>query len=163
MKRTYTAIKWITSKAETEATIWLNMWKKTIRPIIQQFIYKMIHGTHLVRKYWRNINSYEEWEICSTCNKMESMDHIMTQCSENSTHLIWDLAKDFWPHRNIPWPNVDLGTILGCGWINMQPEDLGNKVSGNKGKRSPTGAQPNSSKSSCLNQHTLYHCKVWRP
>jgi len=122
MKLTRTAIKRITGEAETDATIWLNTQKKVIRPIIQQFIYKTMHGTHLVRKYWRNIDGYEEQETCSTCNETESMHHIMVQCRENSTHLIWKLVKDFWPHRNIPWPNIDLGTILRCGCINMQLE-----------------------------------------
>ena len=122
LKLTRTAIKRITSKAETNAAIWLSTRKNAIRPIIQQFIYKTMHGTHLVGKYWRNINGYEEQEICTTCNETESMDHIMTQCRENSTCLIWNLAKDFWPHRNIPWPNIDLGTILGCGCINVRPE-----------------------------------------
>jgi len=60
MKLTHTAIKRITGKAETDAAIWLNMQKKAIRLIIQQFIYKTIHRTHLVGKYWRNIDSYEE-------------------------------------------------------------------------------------------------------
>jgi len=57
-----------------------------------------------------------------TCNETESMNHIMTHCRENNTRLIWNLAKNFWPHRNIPWPNIDIGTILGCGCINMRPE-----------------------------------------
>jgi len=30
-------------------------------------------------------------------------------------------VKNFWLHRNIPWPEIDLGTILGCGGINMRP------------------------------------------
>jgi len=49
------------------------------------------------------------------------MSHIMIQCKEKNTQLIWDLAKNFWPHRNIPWPEINLGTILGCGCINMRP------------------------------------------
>jgi hypothetical protein len=27
------------------------------------------------------------------------------------------LAKNQWPHKNIPWPNISLGTILGCGCL----------------------------------------------
>ena len=81
----------------------------------------MIHSTHLIRKYWRNINSYEDQEICVSCNETELMSHIITQCKEKSMQLIWDLAKNFWPHRNIPWPEIDLGTILSCGCINVHP------------------------------------------
>jgi len=111
----------VTGKTETNATIWLSTQSKTMRPIIQQFLYKMIHGTHLVRKYWRNINRYEDREICMTCNETELMSHILTQCKEKNAQVIWHLAKNLWPHRNTPWPEISLGMILGCGSILLHP------------------------------------------
>jgi predicted transcriptional regulator len=111
---TCTAIKRIMSKLETDGVIWNNTRKKTVRPLIQQFLYKTIHSTHMVGKYWRNINGYEERETCTACNEMESMSHILMQCKEKSTQLIWHLTKNIWPHRNILWPNITLGTILDC-------------------------------------------------
>ena len=48
------------------------------------------------------------------------MCHIQTRC--RSTQIVWRLAKDLWPHRNIPWPEITLGTILGCGSINLQSD-----------------------------------------
>jgi len=121
LKLTHRAIKRITGNSETNTAIWQSTQRKVIRPIIQQFLYKMIHGTHLIGKYWRNINGYEDQEICASCNKTKLISHIITQCKEKSTQLIWDLAKNFWPHRNILWPEIDLGTILGCGCINVCP------------------------------------------
>jgi len=115
------AVRRVTGEAETNAAIWLSTRKKILRPIIQQFFYKTIHGTHLVGKYWRNINGYEDREICATCNETESMSHILTQCKEKNTQIIWLLAKNLWPHRNTPWPEVSLGTILGCGCIHLHP------------------------------------------
>ena len=76
----------------------------------------------MIGKYWRHIDGYEEREFCGTCNETESMDHILTQCKEKHTQLIWDLAKNLWPYRNIPWPEIDMGTILGCGCINLRTE-----------------------------------------
>jgi len=121
LKLTHRAIKRITGNSEMNAAIWQSTQRKAIRPIIQQFLYKTIYSTHLIGKYWRNINSYKDQEICASCNKTESMSHIITQCKEKSTQLIWDLTKNFWPHRNIPWPEIDLGTILSCGCINVHP------------------------------------------
>ena len=89
LQLTQTAIKRITREIETNAVIWKNTWKKTIRPLVQQFIYKTLHGTHLVRKYWSNINGYEEWKTCRTCNETKSMNHILTQCKERNTQTIW--------------------------------------------------------------------------
>ena len=114
------AIKRITGDVETNAAIWQGTRRKVIKPIIQQFLYRTLHGTHLVGKYWRNINGYEGREWCTTCNDTESMSHILTQCRETNTHVIWRLAMDLWPHRNIPWPEITLGTILGCGCINLR-------------------------------------------
>jgi len=76
----------------------------------------------MVGKYWQNINGYEGRETCATCNKTELMSHILTQCKEKHTQLIWDLAKNLWPHRNILWPKINMGTILGCGCFNLYPE-----------------------------------------
>jgi len=49
------------------------------------------------------------------------MDHILTKCKEQNTQRIWHLARNLWPHNNIPWPTPSLGTILGCGCINLRP------------------------------------------
>ena len=115
------AIKRITGEIETNAAIWKHTRKKTIRPIVQQFLYKTIHRTHMIRGYWSHINGYEERERCATCNETESMSHILTRCKEKNAQTIWQLAKAPWPHRNIPWPEITLGTILGCSNITLRP------------------------------------------
>ena len=78
---------------------------------------------HMIGKYWSNIPGYEDRVPCTTYNTTESMAHIMTQCSAPPNRTIWSLAKDFWPHENIPWPEINLGIILSCGCINMQHND----------------------------------------
>ena len=82
------AIKRVTGSLETNAAIWKNIRKTTIQPLIQQFLYRTMHGTHLVGKYWQHINRYEARETCTMCNETESMSHILTQCNEMSTQLI---------------------------------------------------------------------------
>lgn len=93
-----TAIKRVTGELETDATIWNSTRKASICPLIQQFLFKTMHGTHLIGKYWRHINGYEDREICATCYETESMSHILMQCKEKSTCLVWHLAKNLWPH-----------------------------------------------------------------
>jgi hypothetical protein len=120
LQLTRMAIKRITGEVETNAAIWRNMQRQVIRPIIQQFLYKTLYGTYLIGKYWRNINGYKERETCATCNETESMSHILTECREQYTQIVWWLAKNLWPHRNMAWPKITLGTILGCGCIHLQ-------------------------------------------
>jgi ribonuclease HI/exonuclease III len=119
---TQEAINHITGEWETDAAIWLSIRKPIIRPIVQQFLYKTIHNTHKVGRYWMNIPNYEERTTCMICDETESMSHILTQCNARATQKIWALARDIWPHDNIPWPEITIGTILGCGCINLQSE-----------------------------------------
>ena len=123
LRLTREALTQLTGENETNATIWRNLRKPTIRPIVQQFLYKVMHGTYMIGPFWTRINGYEDRGICATCNTTESMDHILTRCREQSTHLIWSLARNLWPHRNTPWPMIDLGTILGCGSITLHAEN----------------------------------------
>ena len=62
------------------------------------------------------------------CHVPESMEHILISCSERAVSLIWQLAKDLWPHEDIPWPEPNLGIILGCGSITELPNLRGGKI-----------------------------------
>ncbi|KAG1856448.1 hypothetical protein F4604DRAFT_1590317, partial [Suillus subluteus] len=55
----------------------------------------------------------------------ESMEHILTQCSDPTQKFIWDLASKLWPQCHRPWTDPNIGTILGCGTITIPsgPQD----------------------------------------
>ena len=78
IRLTREAIHHITKNLETDATIWRSIRIKTLRPLVQQFLYRTMHNTHRVGDYWSNLEGSEHREICRTCNTSESMDHIMT-------------------------------------------------------------------------------------
>src|SRR5437588_8367156 len=50
------SISQITGKTETNATLWQNLRKSTIRPTIQQFLYKAMHGIYMVGPFWTHID-----------------------------------------------------------------------------------------------------------
>jgi hypothetical protein len=119
LQLTHEAIHLITKELETDATIWQSIRKPILRLTVQQFLYKAMHNTHMIGRYWINIPGYEDREMCTTCEETESMTHILTQCRSHTTQKIWHLARTFWPHQNIPWPEITLGTILGSGCISL--------------------------------------------
>jgi hypothetical protein len=82
-----------------------------------------MHDTHMIGKYWTNIPGYKDREKCMTCNATESMTHILTQYRTWANQIVWPLAQGLWPHCNIPWPEINLGMILGCGCINLQSDN----------------------------------------
>src|SRR5712691_6144119 len=69
--------------------------------------------------------------------------------------LTWTLARNLWPHDNIPWPNINLGTILGSGCISLpltQRQRDDNEQNGSGALNSTD--QPDSCKSSSPNWRT---------
>ncbi|KAI0281171.1 hypothetical protein BC826DRAFT_923541 [Russula brevipes] len=51
------------------------------------------------------------------------MEHILTQCIAPPRRIIWNLAKQTWPHREYVWPQISTGLIIGCGTIS-EPRKL---------------------------------------
>ena len=78
-----------------------------------------MHGTQKIGNFWSNINNYEMHQTCNTCEKLETMEHILIHCNAIAPRIIWDLATNLWPHAPQLWPNISLGIILGCGSINF--------------------------------------------
>ncbi|KDQ56067.1 hypothetical protein JAAARDRAFT_133158 [Jaapia argillacea MUCL 33604] len=119
---TRAALKELSPDGETDATIWKGCRNKDIRNPIQQFIYKTLHKTQKVGKYWLPIPNKQERARCSSCGaEDESMEHILTECQvEPAISTVWTLAKDLWPVSKGEWPEIHLGTILGAGSLTMR-------------------------------------------
>ena len=107
---------------ETDKAIWTHIRKCPIRPKIQQFFYKTLHNSHKIGRYWLNIPTLEERCFCQECKSDESMDHILTECEHPTRTLIWEKAKYIWPHGENTWPEVSLGTIVGCNALTIKTE-----------------------------------------
>ena len=124
IQRARDAIKRLTGNDETDATIWMNMKKAPLRPKIRQFLFKATHEVFKIGEFWSHIPAVSERHLCTTCRTTESMSHILIHCRSKPTRLIWRLAKEVWPHDNIPWLETDLGTILGCGCLSVSQANV---------------------------------------
>ena len=112
------AISNLNGQSETDATIWKSLRNPVVRTRVQQFLYKSIHQALMVGDVWNHIRTFEYRETCRTCNTTESMEHILTQCNEIANNIIWNLAEGTWPHHDVPWPEINIGLILGIGCLN---------------------------------------------
>ncbi|KAG1847422.1 hypothetical protein F4604DRAFT_1591691, partial [Suillus subluteus] len=116
------AIKEITGRLENDEGVWTGSRNKDIQKNIRQFLFKAIHGALRVGDYWTNIPIYEHRAKCTHCqNESENLEHILLECNKNASSVIWKLAKNTWPTKYGPWPQITLGTILGCGNIKLSP------------------------------------------
>jgi hypothetical protein len=98
-----------------DTSLWLGLQCPDIRLKIRQFLLKMMHDTPKVGYYWTHVNDPDNQKTCRKCDTIKTMEHILVCCNKSAIRIIWDLAKQTWPHRNIPWPEISIGIILGCG------------------------------------------------
>ena len=88
--------------------------------LVQQFFYKTLHGTQKLGRYWLNIQDLEERCFCRVCEDDETMAHVLASCRHPTRTQIWQMAKDLWPHEENTWPEIALGTIIGCNTISVE-------------------------------------------
>ena len=117
LRKAREALRDYSGNTETDETIWNGIQNPTIRTTNRQFLYKAMNQTQKVGGYWNNIPNNGEKAICNTCNEIETMDHILTECGTTARGKIWQLAEDLWPHTYPPWPDLTMGIILGAGSI----------------------------------------------
>lgn len=114
LKRAKTALQEYTGMHETSATIWKGTRNKVIRTTTRQFFYRIIHQTPKVGTFRKHVLNWEHRQMCRLCNKIESMEHILTECDAPARVKIWQFLTQRWPHEHIPLPEFSFGIILGC-------------------------------------------------
>ena len=50
------------------------------------------------------------------------MGYILLRCREGPNETIWRLAHNLWLHDPSLWPQLNIGTLLGCGTIHLLVE-----------------------------------------
>ncbi|KAJ6576536.1 hypothetical protein DFH09DRAFT_1246437 [Mycena vulgaris] len=108
-------IKELYLRTPTAATIWKSIRQRDITRQIRTFLWRSMHGSLRIGKYWRNIPECEEREMCQTCNVTESLEHIMIYCTRPSQLKVWDLAEELWSKKGHAWGTPSLAGILGSG------------------------------------------------
>ncbi|KAJ7154163.1 hypothetical protein C8R46DRAFT_839212, partial [Mycena filopes] len=98
----------------TPAAIWKSIKHKDITRQIRTFLWRSIHGSLRIGKYWRHIPECEDREMCPTCDVTEDLEHIIFQCTRTGQAQVWELAKKLWVKKGHDWPTPTLGGVLGC-------------------------------------------------
>ncbi|KAJ6632291.1 hypothetical protein B0H10DRAFT_1716470, partial [Mycena sp. CBHHK59/15] len=102
-------------KRASDTDIWLSVEKDGILPRPGQFLWKGIHNTHRIGAYWTHIPECEDRAICTHCGVLEYLEHILVKCESPGQQIIWKAAKTLWLEKAPQWPEISIGTILGCG------------------------------------------------
>jgi hypothetical protein len=128
----------LTSRSETD--IWKDMWGKEVRKPVAQFFYALVNGAHRVGRFWLHVEGKEEYARCQLCDaEVESMEHILLQCKANHRKLVWDTCRKAWPEEGSAWPDITIGTIMGCNSIVMKAKSEGPREPRSGGKEKTGG------------------------
>ena len=114
------ALQETTNSLEHDAKIWAACRHPDLSKKIQSFIFKTLHNTYRIGSFWEQINNFSHRARCTACAaETESMEHILTECTNPTRTTIWNAAKQLWPSKHGNWPTISIGLILGCGAINI--------------------------------------------
>ncbi|KAJ6488482.1 hypothetical protein C8R47DRAFT_480492 [Mycena vitilis] len=94
---------------------WRSTKDKHISRSIRFFLWMLLHGAYKVGQFWDNIPSCVQRGKCTRCGVHESMEHILTQCSEPGQKEIWDLASEMWRLKTGKELRPTIGQIMAGG------------------------------------------------
>ncbi|KAJ7925717.1 hypothetical protein B0H13DRAFT_2314309 [Mycena leptocephala] len=81
IRATQEAVKLLYKRKPTAAAIWKSIRNQDISRQIKNFLWKTIHGAHRIGKFWSNIPEMEDRANCQHCGVLETMEHILLQCT----------------------------------------------------------------------------------
>lgn len=115
LKTTTDAVRTMRGDPPTEGEIWTSIRHKDLSKGARGFLWKNMHNAYRLGSKWEDIPGMSSRGICSLCGGTESMEHILLECQESEPRkAVWALAEKLWCLREDEWPEVTLGTILGC-------------------------------------------------
>ncbi|KZV81336.1 hypothetical protein EXIGLDRAFT_755641 [Exidia glandulosa HHB12029] len=124
VERAKVAIEELNNRAPTDATVWKATKSKDLSRNVRNFLWKGLHGAHKVGEYFETMPSpWKELAICPRCECTESMEHILFHCTDPAQAAIWRLAQDALERKLDYRPDVDLGTVWGCGAALFEDEE----------------------------------------
>lgn len=111
------AIDEISNRRPTDEAIWNSLKSKNLDGNVRNFFWKAIHNAYCIGKFWNHIPNFEMRAECPNCLTLETMDHILTECSCSGQRTIWRLVQHVWSKTSHDWPNPTFGNIFGCGLL----------------------------------------------
>ncbi|KAJ7185333.1 hypothetical protein C8R46DRAFT_882190, partial [Mycena filopes] len=113
----------------TREEIWASTRHKNFTRQVRNFLWKSLHSAHRIGKFWTHVPDCGDRAICGFCNELEDLEHILLKCRRPGQALIWALAKDLWRKKLLDWPELSLGSLLGCGLASFK-DDRGRPLPG---------------------------------
>jgi hypothetical protein len=94
------------------------IWKATRNHLYlkseRTFLFNLMHDSYKVGKYWQKITNYEQRGECVECDACETLEHVLTECTESGQETVWKLARTLFEMKmEREWPGHSYRTLLG--------------------------------------------------
>ncbi|KAJ7624010.1 hypothetical protein B0H17DRAFT_963997 [Mycena rosella] len=111
------------STTPKSSAIWKLIRRKDIGRNVKNFLWKTLHSAHRIGKYWEHIPECEDRVNCMHCAEVKSLEHILlVECALSHQKEIWELAKTLWAKMHQHWPELSMGSLMGCGLASFKDE-----------------------------------------
>ncbi len=98
----------------TEAKLWTSLRSPDVARKVGDFLWRCLHDSLRIGKFWRHIAGYEMRAACACCGTEESIEHILVDCDAEATQEIRRLTKAVVKKRTGRDTDLALGEILGA-------------------------------------------------
>jgi hypothetical protein len=110
--------RWGVQEATGELPSEEHIWKATRNHIYlkpeRTFLFNLMHDSYKVGQYWQKITNYEQRGECRECDACETLEHVLTECTETGQETVWELAKSLFEMKtDREWPGNSYRTLLG--------------------------------------------------
>ncbi|EJD54176.1 hypothetical protein AURDEDRAFT_52004 [Auricularia subglabra TFB-10046 SS5] len=103
----------------TQAQIWTSLTSRDLSRQARNFLWKTVHGAHKIGEYFSKMpQPWKDYELCPTCNCVETMEHVLLECPDSRQEVIWDTVREFLARKRVD-VDINMGTILGCATMRL--------------------------------------------
>jgi hypothetical protein len=109
-------VRKITGRKPTSEMIWKAI-SQIEPPRISDFIWKIATNRIKCGPWFANIPQWQDKQFCE-CGNVETMEHIIFECSKNNGNIAWNTIADIWEdvsEKEFKFPN--LGILIGIGTV----------------------------------------------
>ncbi|KAF9042856.1 hypothetical protein BDZ89DRAFT_1009204 [Hymenopellis radicata] len=115
MDRIRYALRDLNGVAPSRKKIWRSTRGTNTSKKSQMFRWRCIHEAHATGEFFMRMENMSHRANCDVCGAMESMEHLLLECSAGTHEVVWEVAKKLWEQTGEDWPELTYGLILGCG------------------------------------------------
>ncbi len=101
----------------TEARLWTLLRSPDVARKAGDFLWRCLHDSLRIGKFWRNIAGCEMREVCAHCGTEESIEHVLVECDAIATQEIRRLTKAVIKKRTGRDTDLTLGEMLGAAAV----------------------------------------------